>query len=126
MRVVGQFPRRSRAARRRQRPYLRFFGFHTDIEDDPWWQVDLEDIRPLNEVRIYNRMDSARERARTLTVMVSADGKHWTTVHDQAGYTFGGADGRPLRVMLDGVPARYVRLQLAERNYLHLDEVQVF
>lgn len=102
------------------------FGFHTDCEDDPWWQVDLEAVHPLQEVRIYNRMDSARERSRTLRVLLSEDGSAWTQVHDQDGYTFGGADGRPLRVMLAGIPARYVRLQLNARTYLHLDEVQVF
>ncbi len=102
------------------------FGFHTDIEDAPWWQVDLEAAQALNEVRIYNRMDSGRERSRTLQVLLSDDGSAWRLVHDQGGYTFGGADGRPLRVMLAGQSARYVRLQLAERAYLHLDKVQVF
>jgi hypothetical protein len=47
-------------------------------------------------------------------------------VHDQAGRTFGGADGRPLQVQLVGEQARYVRLQLAERAFLHLDKVRVF
>ena len=102
------------------------FGFHTDNEQAPWWQVDLTAAYLLREVRIYNRMDSARERSRTLKVLLSLDGEAWDLVHDQAGYTFGGADGRPLRVMLDDLPGRYVRIQLAERTYLHLDEVQVF
>ncbi len=102
------------------------FGFHTDIEDAPWWQVDLEAVRSLTEIRIYNRMDSGRERSRTLKVLLSDDGETWRLVHDQGGYTFGGADGRPLRVMVGGKSARHVRLQLAERTYLHLDKVQVF
>ncbi|MDP4024982.1 FkbM family methyltransferase [Methylobacterium sp. NEAU 140] len=101
-------------------------GFHTDIEDAPWWQVDLDTVQNLHEVRVYNRMDCARERSRTLRVLLSDDGEQWRLVHDQAGYTFGGADGRPLRVMVPGERARYVRLQLAERTYLHLDKVQVF
>ncbi|MCJ2134422.1 FkbM family methyltransferase [Methylobacterium sp. J-026] len=101
-------------------------GFHTDIEDAPWWQVDLEAIQALNEVRVYNRMDCARERSRTLQVLLSNDGETWRRVHDQAGRTFGGADGRPLQVPLAGERARYVRLQLAERAFLHLDKVHVF
>ncbi|MDP4023887.1 FkbM family methyltransferase [Methylobacterium sp. NEAU 140] len=100
-------------------------GFHTDIEDAPWWQVDLEAVRALNEVRVFNRMDSARERSRTLRVLLSDDGVAWRLVHVQAGHTFGGADGRPLRVMLGGERARFVRLQLTERTYLHLDKVFV-
>ncbi len=102
------------------------FGFHTDIEDAPWWQVDLEEVRPLTEVRVYNRMDSGRERSRTLQVMLSDDAEAWRLVHDQGGYTFGGADGRPLRIMLAGDRARDIRLRLAERTYLHLDKVQIF
>lgn len=101
-------------------------GFHTDFEAAPWWQVDLEAVHALNEVRVYNRMDCARERSRTLQVLLSDDGEAWRRVHDQAGYTFGGADGRPLRVLLSGERARYVRLQLAEPAFLHLDKVQVF
>jgi FkbM family methyltransferase len=101
-------------------------GFHTDIEDAPWWQVDLEAVHALNEVRVFNRMDCARERSRTLRVLLSDDGETWRCVHDQAGRTFGGADGRPLRVLLAGERGRYVRLQLAERVFLHLDKVRVF
>ncbi len=35
------------------------------------------------------------------------------------------ADGRPLRVLLSSERARYVKLQLTERTYLHLDKVFV-
>ncbi len=80
----------------------------------------------MNEVRVFNRMDCARERSRTLRVLLSDDGETWRCVHDQAGRTFGGADGRPLRVLLAGERGRYVRLQLAERVFLHLDKVRVF
>lgn len=103
-----------------------FFGFHTGEEDRPWWQVDLGTVRALNEVRIYNRVDGARDRARTLQVLLSDDGSAWHRVHDQAGYTFDGANRRPLRVLLAGRSARFVRLQLDERNYLHLDEVEIY
>lgn len=102
-----------------------FFGFHTAEEDAPWWQVDLQDVHPLREVRIYNRGDSARERARTLKILASDDGAAWRLLHDQDGYTFGGG-GRPLRVMLPGAPARHVRLQLAEHTALHLDQVEIY
>jgi FkbM family methyltransferase len=103
-----------------------FFGFHTDEEDQPWWQVDLGAIQPLQEVRIFNRLDAARQRSRTLRVFLSHDCITWRLVHDQGGYTFGGNDGRPLRVMLSDQSARYVRLQLNERSYFHLDEVEVY
>lgn len=102
------------------------YGFHTEIEDNPWWLVDLGEPHHLREIRIYNRVGQVRSRARTLRVITSEDGAEWWEVHDQGGYTFGGADGRPLRVLLDSWPARYVALRLAERAYLHLDEVEIY
>jgi hypothetical protein len=38
----------------------------------------------------------------------------------------GYADGKPLRLELGGVIARYVRLQLPGKNYFHLDEVEIY
>ncbi len=102
------------------------FGFHTELEDHPWWLVDLGRPHSIQEVRVYNRLGVLRSRARTLRVLTSEDGSEWWEVHDQAGYTFGGADGRPLRVLLEPCRARYVALRLAERTWLHLDEVEIY
>ncbi len=32
------------------------FGFHTDLEDRPWWQVDLLEVVVLEEVIVFNRL----------------------------------------------------------------------
>jgi hypothetical protein len=101
------------------------FGFHTESQPNPWWQVDLGAVRALTEIRIFNRRDCCSERARTLQVLLSNDGVSWRRVYSNPGTIFG-ADGAPLRVSVKGLSARFVRLQLAEANYLHLDEVQVF
>lgn len=101
------------------------FGFHTESQPNPWWQVDLGAARVLNEIRIFNRRDCCSERARTLQVLLSNDGVSWTRVFSNPGTVFG-ADGAPLRVSVKGLSARFVRLQLAETNYFHLDEVQVY
>lgn len=101
------------------------FGFHTESQPNPWWQVDLGAVTVLNEIRVFNRRDCCSERARTLQVLLSNDGVSWTRVFTNPGTVFG-ADGTPLRVSVKGLSARFVRLQLAETNYLHLDEVQVY
>lgn len=104
-------------------------SFHTDFESNPWWQVDLEDVHALSEIVIFNRAGADSElagRARSLMVMVSVDGLAWRTIHS-GGQAFGGiSDQRPLRVDCGGGEARFVRLQLQEPNYLHLDEVEIF
>jgi len=101
------------------------FGFHTDFEPCPWWMVDLGAAAQFDEIVIYNRMDSCRERANTLWVLISSDGESWKRIHMQGNAPFGGIDGNPLRVHCPGSRARYVKLQLDSTDYLHLDQVQV-
>jgi hypothetical protein len=44
----------------------------------------------------------------------------------QRGAPFGGADGNPARISLNGASARFVRIELPSGGYLHLDQVEVF
>lgn len=97
------------------------FGFHTGLEANPWWQVDLQRTGPLHEIRVYNSRLSP-EDANTLEILLSDDGMHWKSVYKHVSGTL----GAPLRVPLGGIPARYVRLQLPGRSALHLDEVEVY
>ncbi|WP_333464913.1 galactose-binding domain-containing protein [Microcoleus sp. T3_B1] len=102
------------------------FGFHTDIEGQPWWQVDLQDYFQIKDVKIYNRLDYGYERANTLTVLISVDAVDWEQVYTyNQTKPFGGITGSPLIVEINRI-ARYVKLQLQDRNYLHLDEVEVY
>ena len=102
------------------------YGFHTDIELNPWWMVDLGGSRAIQEIRVFNRLDVAAERASSLRILISDDQERWKLIHDQGGRIFGGIDGRPLRIKPKSVAARYVRLQLCATEQLHLDEVEVY
>ncbi len=102
------------------------FGFHTGQQDKPWWQVDLGATQSIARVVIWNRCDAAG-RAAKLSVRVSEDGKNWRDVYTHDGPAFFGVTGgKPLEVKLAQTSARYVRVQLAGKDYLHLDEVEVF
>jgi tetratricopeptide (TPR) repeat protein len=101
------------------------YAFHTNNERNPWWQVDLGNPASLTEVRIFNRLDCCAERAQTLQVLLSDDARSWRTVYRHSGNAFGGKDGKQLVVRLAGESARYLRLQLNETNWFHLDEVEV-
>ncbi len=102
------------------------WGFHTEIEDDPWWQVDLGDVVPLDRIVLYNRTEFAERNARIM-VLLSGGGAAWREAYRHDGAVFlGHADGKPLAVALGGQPARFVRLALAGRSYFHLDEVEIY
>ncbi|MDH4239878.1 MAG: discoidin domain-containing protein [Phycisphaerae bacterium] len=102
------------------------WGFHTENEERPWWQIDLGKPTALGQVVVYNRCDLAERNSR-LMVLVSDDAKNFKQVYQHNGTTFYGyTDSKPLVVKMDDVTARYVRLQLPGRSYFHLDEVEIY
>ncbi len=101
------------------------WGFHTGLEDNPWWQVDLLVPVPLDRVIVHNRSASVQERTATLSLCVSADGQTWKSLYRHDGSAFGYGNSA-LTVPCGGCVARYVRVQLAAKQYLHLNEVQVY
>jgi len=103
------------------------WGFHTELEDDPWWQVDLGSERDLDRLTLYNRCDGGyAERAARIQVLLSSDGSQFIVAYTHDGSVFlGQPDNKPLVVSLAGQRARYVRLRVPGRTYFHLDEVHV-
>ena len=95
--------------------------FHTNSESNPWWQVDLQGNYALSHIMLYNRTGCCTERERTVRVLLSHDGNNWQPI-----YEHNGTDFRELRVEAGGRRARLVRVQLAEQNYFHLQEVEVY
>ena len=68
------------------------WGFHTAEEDNPWWQVDLGEVLPLQQVRLWNRADteSVARRAAHFELLLSADGKSWQRAYQHPGTVFYG------------------------------------
>ncbi|MCL2346648.1 MAG: discoidin domain-containing protein [Planctomycetaceae bacterium] len=105
------------------------WGFHTALQANPYWQVDLGEICTIGAVRIYNRCDVMGERNRFLIAKISDDGEHWEQVWKNDGTMFyGKSDSKPLVVDFGGTPirARFLRFTLEGTQYLHLDEVEMF
>jgi len=102
------------------------WGFHTENELNPWWQIDLGRAIRLDRLEIYNRCDIA-ERASRLAVLVSDDAGSFREVYRHNGTVFfGHTDKKPLIVKLNDTNARFVRLQLPDKSYFHLDEVEIY
>ena len=109
------------------------YGFHTWLDKDPWWQVDLGEPTDIASVVVFNRLDYAPglHNADNLRILTSDDGKSYIQRYDNAGKHFGGVGGGgPLVVKFAAgqVRSRFVRLQVpTEKPMLyHLDEVEVF
>lgn len=94
---------------------------HTDLEVRPWWSVALDQDYALSSITVWNRTDGNAERLSNFTISVWNDGRL------QHAWTFTGFVPRP-SVTVDAahLVGDVVRVQLNERNYLSLAEVQVF
>ena len=102
------------------------FGFHTEREQNPWWQVDLGAALAIDRIVVFNRLGPGSLRARNLKIFSKEENQAWRLVHDQGGRWFGGVDGKQLVVSCGGRTMRFVRLELDALNSLHLDEIEIY
>jgi uncharacterized repeat protein (TIGR01451 family) len=106
---------------------------HTNLEANPWWQVDLGTSATINSIAVWNRVDCCGTRLGDYWVFVSntpfGPGDTPSTLQGRAG-TFGShqaAAPNPFTtIAAGGAQGRYVRVQLTGTDYLSLAEVQVF
>jgi hypothetical protein len=102
------------------------FSFHTLVESNPWWKVDLQRPYPIDAIIIWNRDDQYAARASALCIHVSLDGLEWLLVLQGRTFFRGARTSRPLVHLLEGkVNARFVRISLEGETALHLDQVEV-
>ncbi len=95
-------------------------GFHTDNDATPWLAIDLGSPKLIAEVVVYNRTDSSPERAVPLLVELSSDG---------TSYELAARRDEPFvvwRAKLAPRTARWVRVKVPHKSYLHLNEVEVY
>ena len=88
----------------------------------------MGEVVPITQVRLFNRLDDARDRFRDFTLSVSDDGRAWTIVLRKAdGQPFGGVDGRPfIWAAPAGLSGRFVRISVEGRAIIDLDQVEVY
>jgi len=103
------------------------FGCNTGRGIDPWWQVDLESVQQIREIRLFNYLVHP-ERLRNFTLLIARNLNEWRTAYVRRSTDdFGGADGKPLIIVLEpGTSARYVRIRIDGTTWLHFDEIQIY
>jgi len=105
------------------------YCFHTKEEANPSIVIALGRTAVVKGIEIVNRQDMHQNRARTLTVWVSKDKQEWRQVWKAektqdvwevpvTEFVAG--------IQQAGVAARYIKIGLQEKNYLHLYSVKVY
>jgi hypothetical protein len=102
------------------------YGFHTELENSPWWMVDLGAPCSISEVRIVNR-PGFPERFLSFVIESSDNSTSWQNRFTKLDLASLSADANaPAGILFDHpFVARYVRLRLVERGVIHLRRVQV-
>ncbi|MCX5617630.1 hypothetical protein NQF86_02945 [Bombella sp. TMW 2.2543] len=119
------------AARAVQENLPEFFAFHTDVENQPWWEVYLDEGAVVYEVRLFNRIDNTGCSERSLRFKIERYLKkedRWEMIFEKANRDFfGGIDGKPfIWETPSGVEADKIRITSLEGyECLHLQHVDV-
>jgi hypothetical protein len=104
----------------------------TNLDNNPWWQVDLGGSTAIGSVVIWNRTDCCGSRLTDYWVFISDTPFQATdkpaSLQNRAG-TFASHQTTapsPSTLVSAGAQGRYGRVQLTGAGYLSLAEVQVF
>jgi hypothetical protein len=100
------------------------FFFHTALERNPWFVLDLGAVERVSEIRIYNRWGQLSERAQLMRVWLGE-------TEDADRLVFDAVDahchpGLPLHLRFDNARFRYLKIDLDEEQHLHLDGIEIF
>jgi hypothetical protein len=93
--------------------------FHTEVENNPWVEVDLGAPKRIHRIEVINRADCCADRATPLIAEVSSDRATWTPVgrRDEEFGTW--------KLDFPSRTARYVRLRAPRHTALHLQGIAV-
>ncbi|HEV3198048.1 MAG TPA: discoidin domain-containing protein [Bryobacteraceae bacterium] len=104
----------------------------TNLDANPWWQVDLGASSPISSIVIWNRTDCCASRLSDYWVFVSDTPFLPTDTPGTLQFRPGTFSSHqttapnPSTTIAASTQGRYVRVQLTFANYLSLAEVQVF
>lgn len=100
----------------------RNFSFHTNLEHNPWVELDLGATYVLHDIVVFNRKDGYKERAYNLQVAISNDKLNYEIIHK--GFI---PFKEKIEFNLDNLKtARYIKLSIDDYNYFHLSKIEIF
>lgn len=93
--------------------------FHTRDDENPWFRLDLLAPTTFSGLTVMNRAEEFADRAVPLIAEVSDDDQTWREVARRESVF---STWRP---SFEPVTARYLRLRVARKSWLHLESVKV-
>ena len=94
-------------------------------------EIDLEEVYDISAIKVFNRSSCCQDRLTDFHVLVSDvpfNSKDLKETINQPGvsdFHFPDTPKSVTDISLDR-KGRYIRIQLSEKNFLHVTEVQVF
>lgn len=99
---------------------------HTELEQNPWWCIDLGEIKIVKEIRLFHREIRDHEIKR-FSIQTTSDKNVWCTIFEtKDDLTFGGMDGRPFILKPINLRCRYIKIVLNHYGALHFDRVEIY
>ncbi|AYQ56162.1 hypothetical protein MS2017_0418 [Bathymodiolus thermophilus thioautotrophic gill symbiont] len=97
---------------------------HTKKEKGAWWMVDLGSQQVINQINIFNRTACCMERINNYRVSISSKRNFNEHTYQQDFHTVPHPK-KTIKLGEKGKIGRYVKIQLLNKNFLSLSEVQV-
>ncbi|WKD86782.1 Alpha-agarase [Polaribacter huanghezhanensis] len=94
---------------------------HTNSEANPWWLLDMESEKLIDNITIWNRTDCCSERLNNFVLEILD-----TNLTVVSTYNHVESVNTSVNVSGINVTGRYVRVRLETTNFLSLAEVQVY
>lgn len=93
----------------------------TAESNNPWWQVDLGGNYNIDHIKVYNRTDNYSDRLNNydISILNNSNQVVWSSNNNSYPDSVSVVD-------TDGQVGRYVKINLNNRNFLSLAEVEVF
>ncbi|WP_421796104.1 discoidin domain-containing protein [Haliscomenobacter sp.] len=99
---------------------------HTEADNQTYWEVDLGKNYLIDQVKLFNRTDCCQDRLNNFNIWVTPYIKEDVTSKIGAFAENEKKFDGPSKIFTNKKVGRYVRVELNDRNYLNLAEVQVF
>ncbi len=103
---------------------------HTNNDANAWWEIDLGNVSQITNIQVFNRADCCQNRLQQFHVLVSNNAfttKNLNQTISQSGvgnFFTAGQAASPTNIAVNR-SGRYVRIQLAGTNFLHIGEVRI-